>query len=309
MAIENSDLLIVQKAGGELRKASFEDLKSEVLTDVPEAPEGGIPEAPSDDKQYARKNEAWSEVDIPDGFSGDYNDLTNKPTIGTGLLTIITADGTTQGTFGANDTGATTITLPQGFSGDYDDLTNKPNPTLRVTITVSSDTQSVFDTSPVTITSGSELVYLNGALLNSGTDYDVTGDSEITLDTAAVLGDVFEIFSNNKITGERVSQNLGYQKSASSGVVTITDGSNAVIDGATTTDAGLLTASDKNKLDNIESSAQVNIKADWNATNGDAEILNKPTIPTATSDLINDSGFVTIEDVLEAIRQSNIAES
>ena len=41
--------------------------------------------------------------------------------------------------------------------------------------------------------------------------------------------------------------------------------------------------------------AQVN--SDWNATSGVEEILNKPTIPTATSDLTNDSGFITIGDV------------
>ena len=41
--------------------------------------------------------------------------------------------------------------------------------------------------------------------------------------------------------------------------------------------------------------AQVN--SDWNATTGVEEILNKPTIPTATSDLTNDSGFITIGDV------------
>lgn len=39
--------------------------------------------------------------------------------------------------------------------------------------------------------------------------------------------------------------------------------------------------------------AQVN--ADWNADSGVAEILNKPTIPTKTSQLDNDSGFITSE--------------
>lgn len=39
--------------------------------------------------------------------------------------------------------------------------------------------------------------------------------------------------------------------------------------------------------------AQVN--ADWNADSGVAEILNKPTIPTKTSQLDNDSGFLTSE--------------
>ena len=41
--------------------------------------------------------------------------------------------------------------------------------------------------------------------------------------------------------------------------------------------------------------AQVN--SDWNSSSGLSEILNKPTIPTATSDLTNDSGFITIADV------------
>jgi len=36
----------------------------------------------------------------------------------------------------------------------------------------------------------------------------------------------------------------------------------------------------KTKLDGIEDGAQVNVNADWNAISGDAEILNKPTIPS-----------------------------
>lgn len=42
--------------------------------------------------------------------------------------------------------------------------------------------------------------------------------------------------------------------------------------------------------------AQVN--ADWNASSGVAQILNKPTIPTKTSDLANDSNFASIPYVL-----------
>lgn len=40
-----------------------------------------------------------------------------------------------------------------------------------------------------------------------------------------------------------------------------------------------------------------NVQADWNATSGDAVILNKPTIPTKTSQLTNDSNFLTEDDV------------
>lgn len=39
----------------------------------------------------------------------------------------------------------------------------------------------------------------------------------------------------------------------------------------------------KTKLDNIEPEAEVNVNADWNAIDGDAQILNKPTIPSVTN--------------------------
>lgn len=39
------------------------------------------------------------------------------------------------------------------------------------------------------------------------------------------------------------------------------------------------------------------VNADWDASSGLAEILNKPTIPSKTSDLANDSGFITAADI------------
>lgn len=50
----------------------------------------------------------------------------------------------------------------------------------------------------------------------------------------------------------------------------------------------------KNKLDGIASGAEVNVQADWNqsSSSSDAFIKNKPTIPSKTSDLTNDSDFV-----------------
>ena len=53
------------------------------------------------------------------------------------------------------------------------------------------------------------------------------------------------------------------------------------------------TTDEKNKLAGIAANAEVNVNADWNAVSGDAQILNKPNIPSSTSDLTNDSGFIT----------------
>ena len=67
------------------------------------------------------------EITIPtSGFSGDYDDLDNKPDIGDGALTLKGTDGTEFGVFNANQSGDLDIEIPS-FSGDYNDLTNKPS--------------------------------------------------------------------------------------------------------------------------------------------------------------------------------------
>ena len=47
------------------------------------------------------------------------------------------------------------------------------------------------------------------------------------------------------------------------------------------------------KLDGIAAGAEVNVQSDWNATSGDALILNKPTIPTNNNQLTNGAGYTT----------------
>ena len=53
------------------------------------------------------------------------------------------------------------------------------------------------------------------------------------------------------------------------------------------------TTDEKNKLAGIAAGAEVNVNADWTATSGDAMIINKPTIPSKTSELTNDSNYIT----------------
>ncbi len=63
------------------------------------------------------------------------------------------------------------------------------------------------------------------------------------------------------------------------------------------------TTTEKNKLDGIAAGAEVNVNADWNATTGDAKILNKPTIPSivglATETFVN-NGLVLKENAIAA---------
>ena len=53
------------------------------------------------------------------------------------------------------------------------------------------------------------------------------------------------------------------------------------------------TNADKTKLDGLV----MPVNADWDAGSGLAEILHKPSIPSKTSDLTNDSGYITAADI------------
>lgn len=58
------------------------------------------------------------------------------------------------------------------------------------------------------------------------------------------------------------------------------------------------TNEDKDKLNNIADGAEVNVQANWSETDPmeDSFIKNKPTIPSKTSDLTNDSNYVVDSD-------------
>lgn len=77
------------------------------------------------------------------------------------------------------------------------------------------------------------------------------------------------------------------------GTTSIVTNGVATIPNASTSSAGLMTSAEKTKLANIAAGAEVNVQSDWEATSGDALILNKPSIPSKTSDLTNDSDFVS----------------
>lgn len=111
--------------------------------------------------------------------------------------------------------------------------------------------------------------------------------------------------------------NEDYETLVSTGTVTI-DGETLTYDEnnvyvtpdklASSTEDGLMSATDKSKLDNIESGAEVNVQADWNQTNTSADdyIKNKPTIPTVNNATLTIQKNGTTVNTFTANASSNV---
>lgn len=106
--------------------------------------------------------------------------------------------------------------------------------------------------------------------------------SDLDLVSALNVNDVLPIVNAGSTKKVKISQlvvtNLSYLPAVSSGQVVSDNGTAATVPLADSTNAGLFSATEKTKLAGIATGAEVNVNADWNATSGDALILNKPTI-------------------------------
>lgn len=211
--------------------------------------------------------------------SGDYDDLTNKPTIPTvndGTLTI-QKNGTTIDTFTANQSGNTTVnvTVPTATS----QLTNDSG-------YLTSESDPVYSASPASGITSSDI-----SNWNDKQDELVSGTNIKTINGTSILG------SGNITTPD---DDTTYSLSKSGGTVTLTgsDGSTSSVTVPTATsdltndsnfvsDANYVhtdnnfTNADVTKLNGIEAGAEVNVQADWNQTDSSADdyIKNKPIIP------------------------------
>lgn len=135
-----------------------------------------------------------------------------------------------------------------------------------------------------------------GAQVNTVTG--VKGDSETTYRTGNI-----EITKNNIGLGN-VDNTADSDKPVSTAMRTALDGKvdKETGKGLSSND---FTTEEKNKLAGIEAGAEVNVQANWNETDqtADSFIKNKPSIPSKTSDLTNDSGFVTDAAMQSALDQ------
>jgi hypothetical protein len=150
----------------------------------------------------------------------------------------------------------------------------------------------------------------SGAQVNVGTNLTYTASTRVlasstgndaTLPEATTSNaGLFSSADKTKLDGmdagaePNVGTNLSY--TASTRELASSTGTNVTLPEVTTSNAGLLSSSDKTKLNGIATGAEVNVQSDWNATSGDAFIQNKPTIPTNNNQLTNGAGYITSAD-------------
>ncbi len=221
-----------------------------------------------------------SYVVLPPSFSGDYNDLTNKPTIPTnvsafyndaGYLTSATLTETQVLSISHDTvflTGGSFVKLPAGFSGNYNDLTNKP------TISTVPTNVSAFTNDAGYLTSYTETQVLS---IRHDTVF-LTGGSFVKL-PAGFSGNYNDL--TNKPTIPTVPTNVS----------------------AFTNDAGYLTSATLTETqvlskrgDTIFLTGGSFVKLPAGFSGNYNDLTNKPTIPTVPTNVsafTNDAGYLT----------------
>lgn len=229
----------------------------------------------------------WSEVTGKPTFSdvavsGDYEDLSNKPE--------------NLSDFNNDEGFATELWVQsQGF------LTSAPPTNLgssvsgnNVTITSSTGTSTTFAVPNTTYTAGTLPILNTGTsttnqiwnakVLNdwlTGKNYLVTElDPTVPIWVKNITQTNITNWNNKLSSGDNVSElvnDAGYLTSYAETDPTVPSHVKAI----TTANITQWNA------------AQENVQSDWNATTGDALILNKPTIPTNNNQLTNGAGYIT----------------
>ena len=210
--------------------------------------------------------------------SGDYDDLTDKPTIGNATLTI-QKNGTSAGTFTANATSNKTINitvpttaadvsaLPASTKYGASIAVSVNTTDYKVTTTLKDQDGNALGTAQV-IDLPLESVVVNGSYDNTNKKIILTLQNGSTIDIPVadlVAGLQSEITSTNKLASDLVDDTNQAHK--------------------------FMTSAEKTKLSGIAAGAEVNVQSDWDQTTTTADdyIKNKPTLATvATSGSYND---------------------
>jgi hypothetical protein len=129
----------------------------------------------------------------------------------------------------------------------------------------------------------------NSFIKSGGTGANVLLDNGNTTPLTSIVGTT-NLTTSQTSTNFTINSNTGTDASVPLG--------NGTLAGATLND---YTTVEKSKLAGIATGAEVNVNADWNATSGDAQILNKPTIPS-----ISGLATVTYVDAQDALKVDKI---
>lgn len=139
-----------------------------------------------------------------------------------------------------------------------------------------------------------------GAEVNVNADWDATTGDAAILNKPTNLSDFTDDVTVQSNWTESDNTKKDYIKNKPS---------NLVQDASYVHTDNNYTSTEKTKLAGIAAGAEVNVNADWNASSGDAQILNKPTIPTvdqtmsdsSTNAIANSIVKGYIDDAIEGI--------
>ena len=217
-------------------------------------------------------------------FSKDYGDITSKGIIKGEILTdgtlVITegnldTEGTlTSETFQINDSSSV---ISKDASGNivFKDAVTGEKTLYELTAEATTDLSGHYGTELEDVSNaGSGIIISDAERTKLGTIEESANNYSLPTATGTILGGV-KVGSLLSITTGVLSATLQ----------TVNDFTNTL----------------KNKLDGIAENAEVNINSDWDAVSGDAEISNKPSIPTALSDLSDDSTHRITTDAEKSI--------
>jgi uncharacterized protein (TIGR02145 family) len=313
-------LLTLEIGGGTVQQGIFTNINwssGSFFLKTETDPNGGSNYSMATTQQLLSVPYALYSKEAGNGFSGDYNDLTNKPTNvsafnnDAGYVTNnnIPSIPMYVSAF-INDMGyltGYTETDPQfnAWDKDYNDLINTPViPTVPTNVSAFNN-----DAGYITNADIPEIptVPTNVSAFNNDAGYITNADipeiPTVPTNVSAFTNDVPYLVAEQQIL------------SISNDTIFLTGGSFVKLPTATVgfsgdyndltnkptipQTVGELT-NDANYITLEQVPAQVN--ADWNATSGAAEILNKPTIPTVPTDVSafnNDAGYITNADIPE----------
>ena len=251
--------------------------------------------------------------------TGDYNDLSNKPTIPTDYVSYLPQEltedqkGQVRSNIGAG---------ASSFSGDYNDLTNKPTIPSKTSDLVNdsgfitTETEPQFTSSPAHGITSTDITNWDNKSDFSGSYNDLTdkpsipapqvnsdwnsnsGVSQIlnkpTLATVATSGDYDDLTNKPTIPDPQVQADWTESDSTKASYI---KNKPSLPSAQIQSDWNQTNSSEvdyiKNKPTNVSA---FNNDAGYSTFSGDYDDLtNKPSIPSKTSDLTNDSGFITTE--------------